>query len=137
MPHFPEGMSQRRPASTRVQEDLRRPEQIAGGLPLPRDDLLLLRHKPGEGLLTLPARDQVHGVVCVTLPGLSTGQHAGLHRVRRRPKLDLERKSGRSSQMVLQDVRPGWEWKVGPERGEAPHKGEENLLYPKVIDRNV
>lgn len=85
MPHLPEGMSQRRPVSTRVQEDLRRSEQLAGGLPLPGDDLPLLRHKPGEGLITLPARNQVHAAVCVTLPGLSAGQHAGLHRVRRRP----------------------------------------------------
>lgn len=37
--------------------------------------------------------------------------------------------------MVLQDVRPGWERKAGPERGEAAHKGEENLFHPKV-DRN-
>lgn len=43
-----EGVSQRRPAPTRVQEDLRRSQQLRRGVALHRDHLPLLRHQPGE-----------------------------------------------------------------------------------------
>lgn len=43
-----EGVSQRRPAPTRVQEDLRRSQQLRRGVALHRDHLPLLRHQPGK-----------------------------------------------------------------------------------------
>lgn len=126
-----EGVSQRRPAPTRVQEDLRRSQQLRRGVALHRDHLPLLRHQPGErqgsslwalasGLWPLGSGLCFFSAFC----SLLAGQHAGLPGVRGGAAPHPAGEPGGPTQVVLQDVRQGREREAGPPRGQAAHQGQ-------------